>query len=157
MSRLPYLASPMVCLLTALGTGQPAQADPAALSAWVGYSRCGGCHSDQLSRWTRGPHRNATKSLGARAGDGRCDLCHSTGDSPAGRNLLAGVQCEACHGAGRDYSAADIMADPALARLLGLRDMSTPAARDLVCKNCHDGSTSLQAFDPEKAWKQIRH
>lgn len=49
------------------------------------------------------------------------------------------------------------MRDPALARRLGLRDLSTPAKRAALCLECHNAGTSLVPFDPETAYQQIRH
>ena len=80
-----------------------------------------------------------------------------TGDAPAGDGYFAGVGCESCHGAGAGYAPDDIMRDRPLARLLGLRDLSTPAARAALCASCHRASTRLAPFDPVAAWKAIRH
>ncbi len=80
-----------------------------------------------------------------------------TGDAPAGEAYDSGVGCESCHGAGAGYSPDDVMRDPPLARALGLRDLSTPAARAQVCIGCHRAATRLAPFDPERAWETIRH
>lgn len=126
-------------------------------SDWVGVESCGGCHQSQFKAWQRGPHAEASRSLGQRAGDARCESCHGTGDAPAGRSRLKNVQCEACHGAGRHYSSEDIMLDTVLARALGLRDLATAEQRASLCLRCHDASTSILPFDVEKAWVQIKH
>ncbi len=150
-------------ILCCVGLGQlispAAHAGEAAadLSVWTGAESCATCHEETFKVWSRGPHAAAAKSLGGRAGDGRCESCHGTGDAPAGRRLLKNVQCEACHGAGRHYSSADIMRDPILARALGLRDLGTKEERDALCMRCHIESTSILPFDAEKAWLNIAH
>ena len=126
-------------------------------SEWVGATRCIGCHEAERKAWQRGPHATAAESLGERAGDGRCESCHGTGAAPAGRNTLRNVQCEACHGPGQHYISDDIMRDAVLARVLGLRDLATPAQRAALCRRCHDASTSIVPFDVEKAWLRIAH
>jgi len=93
--------------------------------------------------------------LGARVRDGACLSCHGTGDGPAARARLPGVQCEACHGAGRAYAPDDVMRDPFLARALGLRDLATdPAA---ACLRCHRARTTPEPFDFAKSWARIAH
>jgi hypothetical protein len=117
----------------------------------VGSAVCGGCHVAELRAWQRTAHATATTRLGPRP-EGRCLACHGTGDAPAGETGLLEVGCEACHGAGgvagAGYAADDVMRDSPLARALGLRDVSTPAARSLVCAGCHRGSLRLRPFDP---------
>lgn len=132
-------------------TGQDPDSD------WVGATRCAGCHQAEQKAWQRGPHAAASKSLGNRAGDRRCESCHGTGDAPAGRNTLRNVQCEACHGPGLHYSSEDIMRDAVLARALGLRELATPVQRAALCLRCHNASTSIVPFEVEKAWLQIAH
>ena len=124
---------------------------------WVSATVCGSCHETELKIWKRGPHASASRSLGTRVGEGRCESCHGTGDAPAGRNYLRDVQCEACHGAGKHYGVADIMRDPVLAHALGLRKLSDVKARSVVCMRCHDASTSFTNFDVEAAWARIGH
>lgn len=65
----------------------------------------------------------------------------------------APVGCEACHGPAADCAPEDVMRDTAL----GLRDLSTPAARAVLCLAGHRESTRLAGFDAEAAWKRIRH
>jgi len=40
------------------------------------------------------------------------------------------------------------MRSPAVARALGLVDVSTPKARAAMCAACHARSTTRKAFDP---------
>ena len=107
--------------------------------AWVGSAVCGSCHPDELAAWQETAHARAADRLGARP-RARCLGCHGTGDAPAGKAAFLEVGCEACHGAGGHYAEDDIMRDPALARALGLRDLSTEKAAMAVCAGCHRGS-----------------
>lgn len=129
----------------------------AARSDYVGSATCGSCHEAELTRWQAGPHARAGETLGEARGQRRCLGCHTTGEAPAGRPFFGDVGCEACHGSGAGYAPADVMADPVLARALGLRDLSTAEARAAVCTTCHRADTGLRPFDAEAAWQRIRH
>lgn len=139
--------------------GRRAPADEAGPppAPFVGSDACGACHPDEFAQWRATAHARADRSLGARAGDRRCQGCHTTGTAPAGRPAFAGVGCEACHGAGGGYAADDIMRDRPLARALGLRDLSTPQARAAVCAACHRDGLRIARFDPDAAWQRIAH
>ena len=113
---------------------------------WVGSAACGRCHPAELAAWQRTAHARAAASLGSQPA-GRCLACHSTGEAPAGPTVAADVGCEACHGAGAAYATDDIMRDLPLSRALGLRDVSTPAARAAVCAGCHRNSLRLIPID----------
>jgi hypothetical protein len=127
----------------------------AARGDFTGADACGKCHPAQLASWKKSAHAAVTP--GPRIADRRCTHCHTTGDAPTGRPYFTSVQCEACHGSGAGYSPEDVMRSPALARLLGLRDLSTKELRAALCNSCHGKSTKLTPFDPEKAWKRIQH
>lgn len=99
----------------------------------------------------------AARSMGQKSGDRRCQTCHATGAAPAGRPAFPGVQCEACHGAGRAYAEDDIMRDPPLARALGLAELSTPELRAAACARCHRAGTRLAPLDVEASWARIGH
>jgi hypothetical protein len=137
-----------------------ASAAPAAspTAAYVGDAACARCHAAIHQSWAATAHARAATSLGTgEAASSRCRACHATGDAPSGRAARPGVGCEACHGPGADYAPEDVMRDPALARALGLRDLSSPERRAAVCMRCHRQSTRLAPFDPESAWARIRH
>ena len=123
---------------------------------YVGSEACGKCHAEAYTVWKDSAHARADRSLGARPA-ARCQGCHTTGEAPAGRVFFAGVGCEACHGPGAGYAEDDIMRNARLAGLLGLRDLSTPAARAALCAGCHRASTRLRAFDAERAFERIAH
>lgn len=129
----------------------------AAEADFVGAKACKSCHSDVYDSWSRTRHAKAAESLGASASSRRCQACHDTGDAPAGAAYFRGVQCESCHGAGAGYAPDDVMRNRSLARLLGLRDLSTPALRATLCQSCHSASTRIAPFDADTAWKSIAH
>jgi hypothetical protein len=143
-------------LVVALAIGRP-RAD-AARADYVGTATCVSCHAAAGAAWAKSAHATAAASLGD-APQARCLGCHTTGDAPAGASWFAEVGCEACHGAGAGYAEDDLMRDPTLARELGLRDLSTPEARDRLCASCHRPAmrTKSTPFDPDTAWKAIAH
>lgn len=116
----------------------------------VGPETCKACHPASYAAWRDSPHARALESLPERSrGDRRCLSCHA----PAADAGLAGVGCEACHGAGRAYAARYVMRDAELARALGL---AVPGEK--ACLACHGESTpSLQRFDFGRKVKLIWH
>lgn len=110
---VPSLA--MVMLLA--GTGLPAvtSAEPAFI---VGPNKCAECHKSETPIWQKTHHfstfRNLPKDKDAQdiaskmgvkrtsAADSPCLDCHFTVQSP--NNVIAGVSCESCHGAGKDWA-----------------------------------------------------
>ena len=167
---------------------EPAVADEG--HDFVGYQKCKTCHKkteigNQVGVWLESRHAKAYETLGtdkakqwgAEAGvdnpqtDDRCVKCHSTAhgvpDERVSKSFdrTAGVQCESCHGAGKDYKRKKIMMDRDKAIEKGL---IIPTAE--VCTGCHndespawdekaytlaDGSTV--GFDFEQAVKKIAH
>ncbi len=111
---------------------------------WSGSERCGSCHPAQLAAWRATAHARPFASSLARANRTTlCLGCHTTGESPAGPIIENAVGCEACHGAGADYSAEDIMRNRRLAFDLGLVDFSAaPSVRAAVCAGCHRAVTT---------------
>ena len=137
--------TPLVAAAALLALDAPAGRTAAAgRRDWIGSDACGRCHPAQLAAWRRTAHARAAAG---RAGAGRCLACHGTGDAPAGKAYAAEVGCEACHGAGAAYAADDIMRDLPLSRVLGLRDVSGPAARAAVCAGCHRSPLRLPPID----------
>ncbi len=159
---------------------------------YVGVRKCAGCHKkktlgNQRAVWQRGPHFSALKTLespasislakklgisGSPAQAPECLRCHVTAfglpEESFAYELVRedGVQCESCHGPGRDYRKKKIMSDRKLAAKKGLWDSEDPA----ICTSCHnsesptfdpkrfrrpDGTTT--AFDFDLAVAQIQH
>lgn len=89
-----------------------------------------------------------------------CLKCHVTGYGqpkeicdPEKVKLTDGVQCESCHGAGKDYAKVSIMKDRALSIANGL---IIPTKE--VCVRCHNAeSPSYKGFDFEERYKKIAH
>jgi len=133
----------------------PAEAEGTTPARLVGAAQCGSCHQAEARAWAAGPHGTAT--TGEATADARCVACHATGGGPASAERLPGVQCEACHGPGAAYSPADVMRNLPLARALGLRDLSSPAARAASCGACHRARTRVRPFDAERAWREFGH
>lgn len=131
---------------------------PPALAArrdWIGSAACGTCHPRQLAAWQATPHATTAKRFTSRP-ETRCLACHGTGEAPAGPVIAVEVGCEACHGAGAHYAADDVMRSPAVARALGLVDLSTPAARAALCGQCHARPTRGKVLDPNVSVHPVR-
>jgi Ni/Co efflux regulator RcnB len=104
---------------------------PAQDHAFAGAAKCKMCHKVQHASWMETTHAKATddaKAATDREFSADCLQCHATNASEE----FAGVQCEACHGAGGDYKKMSIM-----------KDRETAVANGLViptqatCDGCH--------------------
>ncbi|MCK4858370.1 MAG: cytochrome c3 family protein [candidate division Zixibacteria bacterium] len=101
----------------------------------VGAKRCKICHKDVYDSWINTGHARAYALLTPEDRQNEeCVACHTTGRTVK-RQLLEGVQCEACHGAGADYRKTKIMKDKELAIENGLIELTTE-----VCQKCHNES-----------------
>ncbi|ACY18073.1 multiheme c-type cytochrome [Haliangium ochraceum] len=143
-------------LLAALAGLRPVPHAEAARGDYVGAAACGRCHPEAYASWQASAHARADELLGEDA-SAACLSCHTTGEAPAGPVFFGGVSCESCHGPGAAYARDDVMRNPHLARLLGLRDLSTAAARDALCAACHEAQTRLRPFDAASAYRRIEH
>ena len=160
---------------------------------YVGIRKCQSCHKkellgNQMKAWREGPHRRAFETLEneesiALAAElelalpahqsPECLRCHVTAYAlPEAAfayeiDMADGVQCESCHGPGRDYRKKKVMSDPELAAAKGLWDLSEGTT---VCVSCHnplsptwdparytldDGTTA--GFDFQQATGRIPH
>ena len=142
--------------------------DDANRHEYVGARKCKTCHAkaaigNQYGAWLEGKHAKAFETLAgdkaaewaAEAGvadpqtDEKCVKCHVTAHGVAETlvssrfDRSAGVQCEACHGAGRDYRKKKVMIDRELAESKGLVPQS-----EKVCVRCHNDESP--AWDPER-------
>jgi len=100
---------------------------------YVGAAKCKMCHKVQYASWEGTKHAGATESAKAsteREFSADCLKCHATNASEE----MAGVQCEACHGAGNDFKKMSIMKDldAAIANGLVIPTQAT-------CDGCHTG------------------
>jgi len=101
--------------------------------AFAGAAKCKMCHKVQFASWEATSHAKATevaKSSPDREFSADCLKCHATNASEE----TAGVQCEACHGAGGDYKKMSVMKDRETAMANGLV-IPTQA----TCDGCHTG------------------
>lgn len=135
---------------------------------FVGFMKCKTCHKqeeigNQFGIWRDSKHAKAfgtlatdkAKKWAAEAGvddpqtDDRCVKCHSTAhgvsDQMVSKNFdrKAGVQCEACHGAGKDYRRKKVMVDRDKAIAQGLIPQTAA-----VCTTCHNDESP--AWDPQR-------
>ncbi len=104
---------------------------------YSGVLKCAECHQPFVESWEKTRHANALDSLrrAGKSGDPECLQCHTVGYGKSGGFLnneatpgLANVQCEACHGPGREH----------------LQDFSKPMAAitEETCKKCHTAQNS---------------
>jgi predicted CXXCH cytochrome family protein len=116
--------------------------------------QCRECHASEFQAWSGTTHSDATFDpifqmyLQEAQRPGECYSCHTTGyNSVTGQFALAGVTCEACHGAYQDGHLVDtmlILAPPE--ELCGTCHTSTLAewqssrhgAADVTCTDCHE-------------------
>jgi 2',3'-cyclic-nucleotide 2'-phosphodiesterase (5'-nucleotidase family) len=120
-------------------------------SPYVGASTCMTCHATQYAVWEKSGHAHAMATLERKSQqfDNECVRCHVVGFNKGGFQSListpqlANVQCEACHGPGRDHVAA-----PAK----GFGVMATPTG----CVQCHTLANSPD-FNFATYWPKIKH
>ena len=150
-------AAMMIPLLLAAAPAASAE----KLHDYVGVEKCRTCHEkelmgNQVRVWAEGPHRRAYETLTTQASvaiakelgietppyqSDACLRCHVTahGVSPVRIanpvELVDGVQCESCHGPGRDYRKKKIMSDLEVATSKGLWDAG---AAEAICAACHN-------------------
>ena len=112
---------------------------------YVGAAKCKMCHKVQYASWEGTKHAKATETAKAsteREFSADCLKCHATNASEE----MAGVQCEACHGAGKDYRKKKTMIDRELAESKGLVPRSQS---EKLCLDCHN--------DESPAWRPDRY
>ena len=120
---------------------------------YVGAERCRACHADAYTQWERTPHARAFDVLSQKdRADPRCLACHTMVPEDLGAGLT-GVQCESCHGAGRNYAVDYIMRDDELRTTLNLQRVDAA-----TCTRCHtDSSPTLVPFVPKDKLPLIKH
>lgn len=123
--------------------------------AYAGADACAACHTDEHRQWLGTSHATAMRTLVAARRDRhpKCVQCHVLGlGTETGYDLarpderFAGVQCEACHGAGADHARAP--------RRDNIRRTPTPR----TCLECHDEEHSDRFEERlDEAWAAILH
>jgi len=152
---------------------------------FIGVKKCGMCHKkdakgNQLKKWKESSHAKAFKDLSSKKGleyakaagvEGKaeesdaCLSCHSTGHGAAAElfdkkfDVSKGVQCEACHGAGKDYKSKKTMEDKAKSMKMGLADLSDKKVVEATCAKCHNGEGphETKEFVLDERLKEIYH
>jgi len=143
---LAILVSPLfLAILFLTGDGRSDDATETD-DAYVGADRCRKCHQrdNTYQSWAETAHAHAWETLGEEfRTDTTCVGCHSTGRDTLGQ-LLTGVQCEACHGPGKNH------------RRLTLAESRREAERlkisfidEGTCRKCHNENIP-EMFRPEE-------
>ena len=124
---------------------------PPADTPYLGVSKCGECHQPFVESWKKTRHAGAFSSLErvGKSADPECIMCHTVGFGEKGgfysaktTPMLINVQCEACHGPGKDH----------------LLDFSKPMqpVTEHVCLKCHTKSASPD-FNYPVYLEKIKH
>lgn len=121
--------------------------------AYVGAKKCKACHKGQHAAWSETAHAKAFSLLSAEEQKKpECVKCHSTGTTAKGV-FLENIECEACHGPGKDYKSAKIMnkkkwkADPEAHMKMAL-EAGLIIPDEKVCVRCHtkEGNANFKEF-----------
>ncbi len=124
---------------------------PLSEMSYLGSSKCGECHQPFVERWKKTRHAGAFSSLerAGKSNDPECIKCHTVGFGEKGgfysaktTPMLTNVQCEACHGPGREH-------------LLDISKPMQPVA-EYVCLKCHTKSASPD-FNYPVYLEKIKH
>src|SRR5262245_8584553 len=121
-------------------------------SGFVSAQACLNCHRAEYMTWSNTAHARAINSLATKAAelDTGCLACHTTGFNAGGfqnvaeTRTLINVQCEECHGPGREHVAKP---DKTYGRIANVQ---------AVCSRCHTAETSAE-FKLDTFWAKIRH
>jgi len=151
----------------------------APVPQYIGAKGCASCHKskatgNQYASWEATAHARAYQTLGTPAAAElakklgidsdpqtvpRCLACHTTaagvlkGRLAESFDVAEGVQCEACHGPGSEYSKIQHMIKHETALQVGLE---VPNAK--TCTKCHnEESPTFKGFDYTSALKKIAH
>jgi hypothetical protein len=132
-------------------TLQPTSLLSTANSPFVGAESCAACHDEAFKIWEQTGHAHAMATLENKKQqfDTECVGCHVVGFQKGGFQSLvttpqyANVQCESCHGPGRNH-----VDNPGK----GYGFMETPVG----CTVCHTQPNSPD-FDFETYWPKVKH
>ncbi|HEY5604520.1 MAG TPA: multiheme c-type cytochrome [Gammaproteobacteria bacterium] len=124
-------------------------------SPFVGEEQCKTCHAPQHKIWQESEHAIAFEDLESvkKSFDPECIQCHVVGFDKAGGFVdinitphLMNVQCENCHGAGKDHALS-----------AGQKAVANKGwSKAQMCGQCHVQKHS-PAFQLDKYWPKIAH
>jgi nitrate/TMAO reductase-like tetraheme cytochrome c subunit len=133
MRKILFVSLPLISLSLIIAYNGGMHAKERA--KYVGVKKCKMCHLKQYKVWKESLHANAFERLkGKEVRNPVCLKCHTTGFGRGGfKNItetphLAGIGCEACHGAGSLH----IKAKKAKRKLTIARTLEN------VCIECHN-------------------
>jgi len=130
----------------------PMSSGPNSPSEFVSATNCAACHQPQYDAWSRSNHAHAIEILKRerKEFDTACVGCHVTGFRMPGGFVdlletpqLVNVQCEVCHGPGRQHGSTP-----------NVTKMSKAGPE--TCQRCHTKSTSPD-FEFAIYWEKIKH
>ncbi len=143
---------------------------------YVGIKKCKMCHMKIYKSWQKTSHAAALETLKPgvapeakqKAGldlqkdytqDATCLGCHTTGPEQQ-----PGIQCEACHGAGKAYSSSKIMnrskwkLDPEKHHEMAVHAGLNVKPDETTCVVCHNAtSPTFKPFDFKERYEEIKH
>lgn len=134
---------------------------------YVGVKTCKMCHKGEkkgmiFEKWAQSKHAQATAVLKEKGEEDNelCLKCHSTGYGAGGYDpasedstKFVGVQCEACHGPGKDYKKLSVMKDKEAAIAAGL-----VIPTEETCTQCHNTSYHKDLiFKFDEFYQKIEH
>ena len=147
-----------VAVFAAFVTAEEAATAEEVTHDYVGFKKCKTCHKAQYKSWLETGHATAFDVLSdEEKTKEECIICHFTGKL-ADETVLEGVQCEACHGPGKDYKSPKIKskkkwaADPETHKKMAFEaGLIMPTADD--CVRCHtkEGNENYKEFNFEEA------
>ncbi len=132
-----------------------AQSRQTGTSPYTGIAVCSSCHQAQHEVWKQSEHAKAYEDLIMvdKAFDPACVVCHTVGFNKEGGFIdhpltpeLADVQCESCHGAGREH--AESKGE--------IATTNHDWTREEICAQCHYHEHS-PGFNIDSYWEKIVH
>lgn len=133
---------------------QRSEVETQLTGAYAGGEVCRACHPKEFSSWSNTRHARAYDTLKEqnRQYDYDCVGCHATGFKDKGGfrdpwavGSLKNVQCEVCHGPGRDHAKA-----PKTAKL----SRGLEAAK---CRQCHSAAQTGDRFKIDAYLPKVNH
>ena len=124
-------------------------------SPYTGAEACQSCHEKPWQVWSESLHARAFQRLEevGKSFDPDCIVCHTVGFEKPGGYIdtrltmhLLDVQCESCHGPGREHVESQ-----------GKKPTPNKEwGRDRICAQCHTQPHSPE-FNPDGYWARIAH